>query len=249
MRKRRRLKILAYLGPPPIMSVPWDSLVHGLVAVVASANWPELILPALGFGSGAALYLSRSGSLSQADEKARIRIASGAMAIGDWILVASPTPFNRCVLLRCPSVSFEGGGLMLDGVNDRLVREELSTVYLSRGRILAAEETDAEVNDVSYQRLCVGTDDGGVLALDWPEDLELAGEQGLDTTVLIVPGTPEGSMDGKVRAFVREALGHGSFPIVMNPRGCAGSPLTTPRYVKSPTKARIVYLHIKEHNM
>ncbi|CAA6664593.1 unnamed protein product [Spirodela intermedia] len=229
MRKRRRLKILACLGPPPIMSVPWDSLAHGLVAVLAPANWPELILPALGFGSGAALYLSRSRNLLLSDENTRNRIAWGARAIGDWILIASPTPFNRCVLLRCPSVSFEGGGLLLDDLNDQLVREERSTVYLSRGRILANEEADAEVNGVSYQRLCIGTEDGGVIALDWPEDLELAGEQGLDTTVLIVPGTPEGSMDGKVRAFVREALGHGSFPIVMNPRGCAGSPLTTPR--------------------
>jgi len=38
---------------------------------------------------------------------------------GQWILFTSPTPFNRCVLLRCPSVSFEDGGVLLDGVNER----------------------------------------------------------------------------------------------------------------------------------
>ncbi|RLN35999.1 uncharacterized protein C2845_PM03G03480 [Panicum miliaceum] len=40
---------------------------------------------------------------------------------GEWILFTSPTPFNRCVLLRCPSVSFEGGGVLLDGVNEHLL--------------------------------------------------------------------------------------------------------------------------------
>ncbi|QCD80191.1 Alpha/Beta hydrolase fold [Vigna unguiculata] len=36
-------------------------------------------------------------------------------------------------------------------------------------------------------------------------------------------------MDADVRLFVVDALKRGYFPVVMNPRGCAASPLTTPR--------------------
>ncbi|KAL0308383.1 UNVERIFIED_CONTAM: Embryogenesis-associated protein [Sesamum radiatum] len=87
---------------------------------------------------------------------------------------------------------------------------------------------DVDENMV-YQRICVATADGGVLSLDWPSNLDLEEERGLDTTVLIVPGTAEGSIERKVRVFVCECLRRGVFPVVMNPRGCAGSPLTTAR--------------------
>lgn len=82
---------------------------------------------------------------------------------------------------------------------------------------------------LEYQRLCIGAEDGGVISLDWPENLDLKEERGLDSTLLLVPGTAEGSMDEDVKAFVLEALKRGFFPVVMNPRGCAGSPLTTAR--------------------
>lgn len=224
MRKRRRLKLLARLGPPPILSLPFDNLVHGLLSAFPSPNSLQLIVPALGFASGAAFYFSsRESALRRREELGE--------PVGEWILFTSPTPFNRCVLLRCPSVSFDAGGELLEGVNDRLVREERHYVHLSRGRILAEVGAEEAGDDVSYQRLCVSTGDGGVISLDWPENLELGREQGLDTTVLLVPGTPEGSMARNVRALVHEALRHGCFPIVMNPRGCAGSPLTTPRYL------------------
>lgn len=99
---------------------------------------------------------------------------------------------------------------------------------LSRGRILGRNEEELEEEEeVRYQRVCVRTEDGGVISLDWPENLDLGKEHGLDTTVLIVPGTVEGSMDRDVRRFVFDALRSGCFPVVMNPRGCAGSPLTT----------------------
>ncbi|KAF0913943.1 hypothetical protein E2562_025358 [Oryza meyeriana var. granulata] len=149
-------------------------------------------------------------------------------AAGEWILFTSPTPFNRCVLLRCPSVSFEDGGLLLDGVNERLLTEERHYVNLSRGRIPAARGGDAAA-DISYQRICIPLEDGGVIALDWPDNLDLDKEHGLDSTVFIVPGTPEGSMERGIKVFVLDALKNGYFPIVMNPRGCGGSPLTTPR--------------------
>jgi predicted alpha/beta-fold hydrolase len=125
-------------------------------------------------------------------------------------------------------VSFEDGGLLLDGVNDRLLAADRHYVNLSRGSIPQAAR-GGHAAEISYQRLCIPAEDGGVIALDWPENLDLDKEHGLDSTVLVVPGTPEGSMESGVQMFVLDALKSGYFPIVMNPRGCGGSPLTTPR--------------------
>lgn len=102
---------------------------------------------------------------------------------------------------------------------------------LDSGRILVnRDETDSESErNLEYQRRCVGTEDGGVISLDWPANLVLEEEHGLDTTLLLVPGTAEGSSEKNIRLFVCEALKHGLFPVVMNPRGCGGSPLTSAR--------------------
>ncbi|KAI4967908.1 hypothetical protein ZWY2020_005522 [Hordeum vulgare] len=105
-------------------------------------------------------------------------------------------------------------------------------VNLSRGSIPAAPAGQG-ADEVSYQRLCIPLDDGGVITLDWPANLYLDKEHGLDSTVLIVPGTPEGSMDRGVEMSVLDTLKNGYFPIVMNPRGCGGSPLTTPSCLRA----------------
>lgn len=115
-------------------------------------------------------------------------------------------------------------------MNERLVREERHYVTVNSGRILQGKKREEDLEDLSYQRVCVSSADGGVISLDWPANLDLEQELGLDSTLLLVPGTPEGSMDDNVRYFVVEALRRGFFPVVMNPRGCAASPLTTPRY-------------------
>lgn len=131
-------------------------------------------------------------------------------------------------------MSFEGRELLED-VNEKLVKEERHYVRLNSGRIqikAGGAETDSDLEGkLEYQRVCVNTDDGGVISLDWPANLDLEEEHGLDTTLLLVPGSAEGSMDTNVRSYVCEALKRGLFPVVMNPRGCAGSPLTTARYV------------------
>ncbi|XP_042390058.1 uncharacterized protein LOC121981545 isoform X1 [Zingiber officinale] len=199
-----------------------DDLFRDLISVFPSPTSLDLVFtPAIGLAAGASLYFSNLWN----------RTLEADAVVGDWVLFTSPTPFNRSVLLRCPSVSFEDGGVLLEGVNDMLLREERHYVNLSRGGIpvLRKQGETRPEEEIQYQRLCLRADDGGVISLDWPENLELRKEHGLDTTVLIVPGTPEGSMGRCVKAFVFDALQHGYFPIVMNPRGCAGSPLTTPR--------------------
>lgn len=220
--RRRRLKsipslvVRSQLGS--LVPSTFENLFHTLVSQFPSVNSLDLVAPALGFASGVALYLSRFRSGEDSD-------------IGEWILFTSPTPFNRFVLLRCPSISFEGSELLED-VNERLVKEDRHFVRLNSGRIQVRgyDGRDAIVEEkLAYQRECVGMDDGGVVSLDWPANLDLTEEHGLDTTVLLIPGTAEGSMDPNVRSFVCEALWRGYFPVVMNPRGCAGSPLTTAR--------------------
>ncbi|XP_062194020.1 uncharacterized protein LOC133897336 isoform X2 [Phragmites australis] len=205
--------------PEILASLPSSLALVGPAAVAAAAavassfsSWPSS---------------SSRSSLPQLSPDPEDYNASGDVA-GEWILFTSPTPFNRCVLLRCPSVSFEDGGVLLDGVNERLLTEERHYVNLSRGRIPAARG-GVGACDISYQRICIALEDGGVIALDWPDNLDLDKEHGLDTTVLVVPGTPEGSMGRSIKMFVLDALKNGYFPIVMNPRGCGGSPLTTPR--------------------
>ncbi|KAJ3704886.1 hypothetical protein LUZ61_008591 [Rhynchospora tenuis] len=183
-----------------------------------------LLAPAISFISGAALFLS---SYNPATSRKSDSI-SGSSPIGEWVLFTSPTPFNRSVLLRCPSISFDDGGELLDGVNDRLVTEARHYVNFSSGEIPGLAKEGSEL-ELYYQRICVRTKDGGVLSLDYPENLDLRKEHGLDTTVLVVPGTPRGSMQRSVKLFVLDAMRHGYFPVVLNPRGCAGSPVTTPR--------------------
>ncbi|KAL3535480.1 hypothetical protein ACH5RR_003941 [Cinchona calisaya] len=208
----------------------FENLFQSLISQFPSANSLDLLAPVLGLASGAAIYFSRS------DEKSELLRNSGKKRnysrnrfVGEWILFTSPTPFNRFVMLRCPSITFEGSELLED-VNQKLVKEDRHFVRLNRGRIQAKDgEVEEEVEKLAYQRVCVGTEDGGVLSLDWPANLDLEEERGLDTTVLIVPGTAEGSMEADIREFVCECLRRGCFPVVMNPRGCAGSPLTTPR--------------------
>jgi hypothetical protein len=173
----------------------------------------------LGFASGVALRHSRPSKTST------LGVSDN---IGEWILFTSPTPFNRFVLLRCPSVSFTGSELLED-VNEKLVKENRHFVRLNSGRMRILQASSEEEERLEYQRVCVGTEDGGVISLDWPANLDLEKERGLDTTLLLVPGTPRGSMETNVRSFVCEALKRGCFPVVMNPRGCAGSPLTTAR--------------------
>ncbi|CAI9760552.1 unnamed protein product [Fraxinus pennsylvanica] len=221
--KRRRIKHLAVHNQLNPSSSPFDTLFQSLLTQFYSVNTLDYMAPTLGLVSGLTLFFF---SKSQ-------KLLSGTKNfdkdIGEWILFTSPTPFNRFVTLRCPSIYFQGSEL-LENVNEKLLNEDRHFVRLNRGIILNEVENDREFDEkFVYQRVCVNTEDGGVVSLDWPANLDLEEESGLDTTVLIIPGTPEGSNERKIREFVYECLKTGLFPVVMNPRGCAGSPLTTAR--------------------
>lgn len=230
--KRRKLKVKhtvrSNLNFNFSNSSSFEHLFQSLISQFPSVNSLELIAPVLGLASGAAIYLSKSEKNS---ELLNVLNKKRKKSVGDWILFTSPTPFNRFVVLRCPSITLEGSEL-LENVNERLVKEDRHFVRLNSGRIQVKEDEETreeEDEKLVYQRVCVGTEDGGVLSLDWPANLDLAEERGLDTTLLIVPGTTEGSLERDIKIFVCECLRSGCFPVVMNPRGCAGSPITTSR--------------------
>ncbi|GAB4838076.1 hypothetical protein Ancab_027607 [Ancistrocladus abbreviatus] len=220
LKRHPQLAVCNQLHPslPPLFDNVFQNFLSHLPHPLNSLNF--LPATALGFASGLALSLS-----SRWKKDSKLRVSD----VGEWILFTSPTPFNRFVVLRCPSISFDGSEFLED-VNEKLIKEDRHYVRIDSGRIQVRDSgEDSQERKLEYQRVCVGTDDGGVITLDWPADLELSEEHGLDTTVLVVPGTPEGSMDETVRGFVNECLKRGFFPVVMNPRGCAGSPLTTAR--------------------
>ncbi|CAK8563935.1 unnamed protein product [Lathyrus sativus] len=225
--KRPRLKIEASL-PLPSPS-PFENLFTTLISQYPSVNSLDFIVPALGLSSGAALFFSRFKSSRIPDSDADAGEVGECGELGEWILFASPTPFNRFVMLRCPSISFRESR---HEVNERLVKEEKHYVTVNSGKVIAKKKEkdfDLDEDELSYQRVCLSAPDGGVVSLDWPVELDLEEESGLDSTLLLVPGTPQGSMEDSIRFFVVEALKRGFFPVVMNPRGCASSPLTTPR--------------------
>ncbi|KAG8376268.1 hypothetical protein BUALT_Bualt09G0045600 [Buddleja alternifolia] len=219
--KRRRLKPLTLRCHFNLTPSPFDTLFHTLISQFPSVNAINYIAPTLGFASALALFFSSNPQKLLQNPK------SIDSDIGEWILFTSPTPFNRFVTLRCPSIYFPGNEL-LENVNEKLVKEDRHYVKLNSGRMIG--KSDGEIDETMvYQRVCVSTEDGGVLSLDWPANLDLEEERGLDTTVFIVPGSAEGSNERKIRLFVCECLRRGVFPVVMNPRGSAGSPLTTAR--------------------
>ncbi|CAN4110023.1 unnamed protein product [Withania somnifera] len=202
--------------------MPLENLFQNIVYQFPSVNSLDLIAPVLVFISGFSLYLSQS--------KTSVKLLESYDSdLGEWILFTSPTPFNRFVVLRCPSISFQDSGLMED-VNERFVKEDKHILRLDSGKIQVRDYESCDDDEkLVYQRICVTMEDGGVVSLDWPANLDLEEEYGLDSTLVIVPGTTEGSMDKNIRGFVVESVRRGCFPVVMNPRGCAHTPLITAR--------------------
>ncbi|KAI3912862.1 hypothetical protein MKW98_012804 [Papaver atlanticum] len=235
------------LSPEVVVSSSFNNLFKNFITQFPYVNSFDVILPALGLASGLFLYLEQSKSKSRrrrnlssnnqpnsSSTTRQRRLLSDGGGGGEeddeeWVLFSSPTPFNRFVILRCSSILLleNDGGNGNGNVNEKLVKEERHYVKLNR-RVRDFSNEDSG-DGVVYQRICVSCDDGGVISLDWPVNLDLEEGHGLDATMLLVPGTAEGSGDRDVKLFVAETLRRGCFPIVMNPRGCAGSPLTTPR--------------------
>ncbi|EPS66095.1 hypothetical protein M569_08680, partial [Genlisea aurea] len=220
--KRRRLKAVNVRSLLDSNPSPFEDLFRSLMSQVSSVNSLGCIAPTLGLVSGLALFFSSTSSKLFPNT---INFENYSSDIGEWILYTSPSPFNRFVTLRCPSMCLPGN----EELTGKLVEEDGHCVKLNTGRMIVCNVDDDSDEDMDYQRTCLSTDDGGVLSLDWPATLDLEEELGFDTTVFIVPGTTEGSKERTIKIFISECVRRGIFPVVMNPRGCAGSPLTTAR--------------------
>nr|XP_043626809.1 uncharacterized protein LOC122598278 isoform X2 [Erigeron canadensis] len=196
-------------------------LFHALLTI--SQPTPHLLVLLLPPLLAAILYYTtnnntNSYNIFSSNYKYKFEIENDIM--GEWSLCTSPTPFYRFLKLRCaslppPTTTTEG-------------KEDSDTGPIPH----QSQQQQAQAEAISYQRICINAaNDGGVISLDWPSALDLEDlNNGLDTTVLIVPGMNTlGSTDVHVLSLVSLFLKQGCFPLVMNPRGCARSPLTTPR--------------------
>ncbi|BBN10560.1 CAAX protease family protein [Marchantia polymorpha subsp. ruderalis] len=142
-------------------------------------------------------------------ESDRTSESARAEGFSNWLNLSQPTPFNKFVAARCPSLALP-----------------LGERRYSRN---AESESEQVIDPPEYQRLCLHADDGGTVALDWPTHLDLEKNKELENVLVIIPGSTEGSEEEGICKFTRVAEQRGYFPIVLNPRGCGGSPLTSPR--------------------
>jgi ribosomal protein L12E/L44/L45/RPP1/RPP2 len=179
-------------------------------------------------GGAVAALAARASRHEREEEEEEEEEVKQQLLLGfeDSLLISQPTPFNRFVYGRCPSM-FSPGAAAAAAVAD-----VQAPLHMGKKRRKKKKQTkdQEKINRVEYQRTCLVAHDSGVVSLDWPMQLEFAADNGFDNTLLLIPGTTEGSGDQGIQRFVMRAACCGYFPIVLNPRGCAASPLTTPRH-------------------
>ncbi|GAQ84502.1 Putative alpha/beta hydrolase [Klebsormidium nitens] len=181
---------------------------EGFGGIKSFGGWDVGIATATGISAGAlaAWALAHSRGPSEVHESA----PQGEL------ISAADNEFNRFVLTRSPLI----GGLR---------KETLAEASATRAAKVAPRSGGGLEKDVKYRRHCVRLPDGGHLALDWPAHLAIDERDGRESLVLIVPGSVAGSFDEGVKTLVRKAADSGHFPVVVNQRGFAQSPVTTPK--------------------
>ena len=75
-----------------------------------AVNSFDIFAASLGFLAGLAVHVFRS-------QRPQLAEPRGATA-DDWVLFANPTPFNRFVVLRCPSIVFEDSAFSVFKANE-----------------------------------------------------------------------------------------------------------------------------------
>ncbi|PKA64194.1 Embryogenesis-associated protein EMB8 [Apostasia shenzhenica] len=82
---------------------------------------------------------------------------------------------------------------------------------------------------VRLRRECLRTSDDGAVALDWVsgDDVRLPPHSAV---LILLPGLTGGSQDAYVRHLLMRARKKGWRVVVFNSRGCADSPVTTPKF-------------------
>ncbi|TYZ60846.1 hypothetical protein PybrP1_000425, partial [[Pythium] brassicae (nom. inval.)] len=135
-------------------------------------------------------------------------------------LVYAPSSENEALLARCEAIR----------VPSALVSLQWTM------KLAAANEKEPEPA-VAYERQLLEMPDGGAVSLDWALPLRKDGSAtplaDIDRnrrTALVLPGLTGGSSEHYIRSAVHCLREKGWQVVVLNARGCGGTPLKTPQF-------------------
>ncbi len=138
-------------------------------------------------GGAVAALAARASRHEREDEEEEEEEVQQQLLLGfeDSLLISQPTPFNRFVYGRCPSM-FSPAAPAAAAVAD-----VQAPLHMGRKRRRKKKQTkdQEKINRVEYQRTCLVAHDSGVVCLDWPMQLEFAADNGFDNTLLLIPGS------------------------------------------------------------
>jgi hypothetical protein len=136
-----------------------------------------------GGGAVAALAARASRHEREEEEEEEEEEVQQQLLLGfeDSLLISQPTPFNRFVYGRCPSMFSPAAA----------VADVQAPLHMGKKRRKKKKQTkdQEKINRVEYQRTCLVAQDSGVVSLDWPMQLEFAADNGFDNTLLLIPGS------------------------------------------------------------
>lgn len=132
-------------------------------------------------GGAVAALAARASRHEREEEEVQQQLLLG---FEDSLLISQPTPFNRFVYGRCPSMFSPGAAAAA-------VADVQAPLHMGKKRRKKKKQTkdQEKINRVEYQRTCLVAHDSGVVSLDWPMQLEFAADNGFDNTLLLIPGS------------------------------------------------------------
>ncbi|KAK9843739.1 hypothetical protein WJX81_004527 [Elliptochloris bilobata] len=130
-------------------------------------------------------------------------------------LVFQDSPLSRLVLARCPA----------------LVQAYCPTFWATNAHVQTLLcVLRGKLMSPGYARQKLTTPDGGTIALDWFRGCDEPGALPITAPVLLVlHGLTGGSREGYCKLICAAAAAKGWRAVVLNYRGCAGLPMTSPR--------------------
>ncbi len=131
-------------------------------------------------GGAVATLAARASRHEREEEDVQQQLLLG---FEDSLLISQPTPFNRFVYGRCPSMFSPAAAAAAADVH--------APLHMGKKRRKKKKQTkdQEKINRVEYQRTCLVAHDSGVVSLDWPMQLEFAADNGFDNTLLLIPGS------------------------------------------------------------
>jgi predicted alpha/beta-fold hydrolase len=82
---------------------------------------------------------------------------------------------------------------------------------------------------VDYERVCLKTPDGGIIAVDWARGIPKTHLDTKKPTLIVLHGLTGGSHEAYVQSLILESEARGFQCVAFNFRGCSNSEITTPQ--------------------